>query len=145
MWLLLQEEQWYQACFIFMQILGPLRAKIFCIQFILKGIFTFHALLPFTFLFWFPSVMGLDHLIIEVWRSHSDTPHSVGLPWTSVRLVADTSTWQHTRLKRERHLCSRWDSNPQSQQRERLLTYTIDRAVTGIGLPFYISPGYLPL
>jgi hypothetical protein len=31
------------------------------------------------------------------WRSHSlDTPHSVGLPWTSDQPVAETSTAQHT-------------------------------------------------
>jgi hypothetical protein len=29
-------------------------------------------------------------------RSHSDTPHSVGLLWTSDQPVAETSTWQHT-------------------------------------------------
>jgi hypothetical protein len=43
-----------------------------------------------------------------------DTPHSVGLLWTSNQLVAETSTWQHTALTRDRHPCSRWDSNPQS-------------------------------
>ena len=31
-------------------------------------------------------------LIIEVSRSHSDTPHSVGLLWTSDQPVAETST-----------------------------------------------------
>jgi hypothetical protein len=41
-------------------------------------------------------------LIIEVSRSHSDKPHSVGLLWTSDQPVAETSTWQHTKLKRER-------------------------------------------
>jgi len=40
--------------------------------------------------------------------THNDAPQSVGLLWTSDRLVAQTSTWQHT--------CPRWDSNPQSQQ-----------------------------
>ena len=34
-------------------------------------------------------------LILEVLRSHSDTPHSVGLLWTSDQLVAETSTCQH--------------------------------------------------
>jgi len=29
-------------------------------------------------------------------RSHSDTPHSVGLLWTSDKPDAETSTWQHT-------------------------------------------------
>jgi hypothetical protein len=31
-------------------------------------------------------------------RSHSNTPHSVGLLWMSDQLVAETSTWQHTTL-----------------------------------------------
>ena len=46
----------------------------------------------------------------------SYTPHSVGLLRTSDQLHAETSTWQHTTLKRDRHLCPRRDSNPQSQQ-----------------------------
>ena len=37
-------------------------------------------------------------LVIEVLRSHSDTPYAVGLLWTSDRLVVETSTWQHTTL-----------------------------------------------
>jgi hypothetical protein len=49
-------------------------------------------------------------LIIEVSRSHSDTPHSVGLLWTSDQLDAETS------LTRDRHPSPVRDSNPQSQQ-----------------------------
>jgi hypothetical protein len=45
----------------------------------------------------------LHLLIIEASRSHSDTPHSVGLHCTSDQLVAETSTWQHTTLTRDRH------------------------------------------
>ena len=37
------------------------------------------------------AVVGLG-LLHEVPRSHSDTPHSVGLFWTSDRPVAQTST-----------------------------------------------------
>jgi hypothetical protein len=44
-----------------------------------------------------------------------DTPHSIGLLWTRDQLVAETSTWQHTTLTRDRHPCPRRDSNPQSQ------------------------------
>jgi len=43
-----------------------------------------------------------SHLIIEASRSHSGTPHSVGLLWTSDRSDAET-TWQHTTLSRDRH------------------------------------------
>jgi hypothetical protein len=35
---------------------------------------------------------GLGRLIIEASRSHSDTPHSVGLLWTSDQPDAETST-----------------------------------------------------
>jgi hypothetical protein len=39
-------------------------------------------------------------LIIKDSRSHSDTPHSVGLLWTSYQSYAETSTWQNTTLAR---------------------------------------------
>jgi len=35
---------------------------------------------------------GQGPLIIEASRSHSDTPHSVGILWTSDRLDAETCT-----------------------------------------------------
>ena len=35
--------------------------------------------------------------------SLTDTPHSVGLLWTSDRPVADTSTWQRTTRTSDRH------------------------------------------
>jgi len=40
--------------------------------------------------------VGQDLLIIEVSRSHSDTPQSVGLLWTSDQPDSETSTWQQT-------------------------------------------------
>ena len=42
-------------------------------------------------------------LIIEASRSHSDTPHSVGLLWTSDHPDAETPTWQHNTLTRDIH------------------------------------------
>jgi hypothetical protein len=48
--------------------------------------------------------------ITHIW----DTPQSVGFLWTSDQPVAETSTWQHTTLTRDRHPCPRWDSNPRS-------------------------------
>jgi len=42
--------------------------------------------------------VGQGLLIIGDSRSHSDTPHSVGLLWTSDQLVAQTSTWHHPTL-----------------------------------------------
>jgi hypothetical protein len=60
---------------------------------------------------------GLGLLNIEVSRSHTlDTPHSVGLLWTSDQPDAETSTLQHTTLTRDSHPCHRRDSNPKSQQ-----------------------------
>jgi hypothetical protein len=37
-------------------------------------------------------IAGLDLLVVEVSGSHSDTPHSVGLLWTSDQSEADIST-----------------------------------------------------
>jgi hypothetical protein len=50
--------------------------------------------------------MGQGLLIIKASRSHSDTPHSVGLPWTCDEPVAETSTRRHTTVTRYRHPCS---------------------------------------
>jgi len=46
-------------------------------------------------------LVGHGLYIIEASRSHSDTPHSVGLHWTSDKPDAETATWQHTALKRD--------------------------------------------
>ena len=43
-------------------------------------------------------------------------PHSVGFLLTSDQPDAETCTWQHTTLTRDRRLCLWRDSNPQSQQ-----------------------------
>ena len=68
--------------------------------------------------FFFPMAQqpfgGLGRLIFRGFTI-TDTPHLVGLLWTSDQLVAETSTWQHTTLTRDRHPCPRRDSNPQSQ------------------------------
>ena len=50
-----------------------------------------------------------------IW-SHSDTPNTVGHLWIRDRPIAEASTWQYTAFRRERHLCFRRVSNPQSQQ-----------------------------
>jgi hypothetical protein len=60
---------------------------------------------------------GLRLLIFRGFTiTYLDTPDSVGLLWTRDQPVAETSTWQHTTLTRDRHPCPRQDSNPQSQQ-----------------------------
>ena len=60
-------------------------------------------------------------VLYHILRSHSDTPYSVGPLWTSVRLVAKTSTWQHTTLTTDRHPSPRRDSNSKSQQSSGVL------------------------
>jgi hypothetical protein len=55
------------------------------------------------------TLMGQSLLIIDASWSHSDTPHSVGILWTSNQPVAESSTWNHTRLTRERHPCPQRD------------------------------------
>jgi hypothetical protein len=59
---------------------------------------------------------GHDLLILEVPRSHTTTHQSVGLLWTSDRLVAETSTRQHTTTTTDKYPCRRWDLSPRSQQ-----------------------------
>jgi len=46
--------------------------------------------------------VGLGFLSIKVLRSHSVTPHSVRLLWTSDWHIAKTSIWQHTILTRDK-------------------------------------------
>jgi len=50
-----------------------------------------------------PAGQGL--LIIEALRSHSDTPQSVELLWTSDQPVAETYTWHHTTFTRDKYQC----------------------------------------
>ena len=40
-------------------------------------------------------LVGQDLLIVEASRSYSDTPHSVGLLWTSDQPDADSSAWKN--------------------------------------------------
>ena len=49
------------------------------------------------------TALGGLGLIVEVLRSHSYPPHSVGFPWMSDRPVAETSTGQRTILETEMH------------------------------------------
>ena len=57
-------------------------------------------------------------------RSHSDTQHSVGLLWTSDQPVADTSTWQHTTLTKDRQPYPRrdwtWNSSKRAAANPRI-------------------------
>ena len=68
------------------------------------------------FLPWSISPVGQGLLFFEDLWSNSDTPHSVGLLWTSDQPHAETSTWQHIPLTRDKHPCPRRDSSPQCQK-----------------------------
>jgi len=61
-------------------------------------------------------LQGQVLFIVQISRSHSDAPHSVRLLWTSDQPIADTSTCKHTTITRDRHPCSRRNSNPQYQE-----------------------------
>jgi len=67
-------------------------------------------------------------------RSHSDTPHSIGLLWKSNQPDAETSTWQkHNTQKRQTStpLAGFELAIPGSYWPQ---THALDRAATGIGL-----------
>ena len=59
------------------------------------------------FLLWFDNPSGTRVVEVQVTRSHSDTPHSVGLFWTSDRTVAETYNRQLTTLTRDKLSCPR--------------------------------------
>jgi hypothetical protein len=39
------------------------------------------------------------------WSHALDTPHSIGTPWMIAQPNAETSTWNHATLTRDKHLC----------------------------------------
>jgi hypothetical protein len=78
-------------------------------------------------------------LILVASRSHPDTPHSIGLLWTSVRPVAETWTWQHTTLTTDTHAPAGFE--PAISASERLQTHALDRAATGIGCYMRVRNG----
>ena len=90
---------------------------------------------PFVFMAQQPLVVQ-DLLIVEVSRSHSGTPQSVGLLWKSDQPDPEISTWQHTTITADRQPCHRRDSSPQSLAIERLKTHALDSAATGNGFSY---------
>jgi len=77
-----------------------------------------------------PARQGL--LIIEASQLHSDTPHSVGLLWTSDQPDTEISKWQHS--TRDRHPCPHAGFESAFPTNERLQTHALHRAATGIGI-----------
>jgi hypothetical protein len=61
-------------------------------------------------------LIGQGLLIFEASRSHSDTPHLIGLLRTSDKPDAGIPAWNHITFKRDRHLCLRRCLNPQFKQ-----------------------------
>jgi hypothetical protein len=79
--------------------------------------------------------VGYIFLILEVLRSHPDTPHLLGLPWTSDQPDAQTSTSTHTTIKGDRHQRHRRKAEfetaiPANQRRQ---THALDRTTTRTG------------
>jgi len=50
------------------------------------------------------AIVGISLFVFEVSRSHSDTPHSVGLLWTSDRPNTETSTCQQPSQETDAHV-----------------------------------------
>jgi len=61
-----------------------------------------------------------------LYHNHLDTPHLVGLHWTSDRPVAETSTW-NTQHSQNTHATAR------AHIANKSATQALDRAATGIG------------
>jgi hypothetical protein len=80
--------------------------------------------IQFFFLFHGSTALGL--LIVEISRSHSDTPHSVGLLWMSDRPDTETTHKRRTSMPSA-------GFEPVIPASERAQTHMLDRAATGIG------------
>jgi hypothetical protein len=70
---------------------------------------------PRAIVFIFSDYTAQRPLITRFFITHKDALHSVGLLKTSDQVVVETSTWQHTTHKTDKHPWPRWDSNPRSQ------------------------------
>jgi hypothetical protein len=68
---------------------------------------------------------GGQGLLCELSRSHSDTPHAVGLLWTS-----EISTWQHNMHKRQTSI-ARVEFEPSIPASDWPQTQALDRVATG--------------
>ena len=77
-------------------------------------------------------LVGQGLHIIEASRSHSDTPQSVGLLWTSDRPVAETSTWKHSH---EADVRTPSGIRNRNLSRRRPQTNALERAATAKAIP----------
>ena len=76
-------------------------------------------------------VVGL--LIVELWRSHSDTLHKVGFLWKSDRPVAETSALQQTQNPYKRQIFIPPSFETAIPVSKRPQTHILDCVATGIG------------
>ena len=76
-------------------------------------------------------ILGQGFVIFEASRSHSGTPHSAGLLWTSDQSDAEASTWQHT-VTRDKQPCPRAGFEPAFPTSEWPQTHSLDYAAVGI-------------
>jgi hypothetical protein len=81
-------------------------------------------------------LVGQGLLIIEDSWSHSDTPHSVGLPWTSDQPVAQTLPNNTPHSQQTNIHAPAW-FEPTILAGERPQTHAFDRAATGTDLYCY--------
>jgi len=90
------------------------------------------SLFSLTFFISFFIVTFLYIIIASVEGYCCTWPHTMTLRqqatllWARDQLIAETSTWQHTTLTRDRHLCPQRDSNPRSQKSSGLI-HTIQK------------------
>ena len=76
---------------------------------------------------------GLGRLIFRGFTITVFRHHSVGLLWTRDQLIAETSTWQHKILARERSM-PLVGFEPTILVSERSQTHTLDRTASRIGI-----------
>jgi len=81
------------------------------------------------------ALVCLGLFLVEVSRSHSDTPHSVGFLWTSDRPVADLYLLTLNNHTRHTSMPS-VGFEPAIPTSERQQTHSLDHAATGISLLF---------
>jgi len=77
--------------------------------------------------------VGQGLLIFEASRSHSDTPHWVGILWTSDQPDGAISIWQNSTLNNRQVSIPAAGFEPTVPASERTQTHTLDHptAVTG--------------
>ena len=88
-------------------------SQTFFLSFFLSFSFFLPSFLPILVWPLLPTLVSVE-VYCCIW-SHSRTL-SIGLLWMRDRHVPETSTWQHTTLRTDKHPCPLRDSNPQSQQ-----------------------------